>query len=329
MNETNNTEEANVVSLSGGKDSTALALLAVEREVPNLSFAFADTGNEHHLTYEYVDYLETILGPIKRIRTNFDARIANKRTVIAEKWRKDGVPEEHVLEALELMQPTGNPFLDLCMWKGRFPSTRVRFCSEQLKAIPLNEMMVEFTETYDEVFSWIGIRRDESRDRADALEVEDSKYLPGLTLYRPILDWTADDCFAMHEKHGVKPNPLYKMGMGRVGCMPCIHAGKGEVFEIAKRFPEELERLAKWEELVSKVSKRGVSTFFDARITQRSLGMPAITAENVHEVSYKTHGITQYVEWSKTSHGGRQYDALKAMDFDEPPSCKSLYGLCE
>lgn len=319
----------NVVSLSGGKDSTATALVAVEREAENLSFVFADTGNEHPLTYEYIDYLETKLGPVKRLRANFDDRIANKREVVADKWRRDGVPEEHVLEALEYLKPTGNPFLDLCLWKGRFPSTRVRFCSEQLKAIPINKMMADLTEEYTEVISWLGIRRDESHARREALEWEDSTYVPGLVLHRPIIDWTAEDTFAIAKRHGIDPNPLYKMGMGRVGCMPCIHCGKGEIFEIAKRFPEELERLAKWEELVSKVAKRGVSTFFDARITQRSLGMPKITAENVHEVHYTTHGISQYVEWSKTSHGGRQYDLTKVMEMDEPPSCKSLYGLCE
>ncbi len=328
-NETHNPDEANVVSLSGGKDSTALALLALEKEPANLAFVFADTGNEHPLTYEYVEYLEQRLGPIMRLRANFDDRIANKREVVADKWRRDGVPEEHVLEALEYLQPTGNPFLDLCMWKGRFPSTRVRFCSEQLKAIPINRLMAELTDDFSEVYSWIGIRHDESRDRADAVMLEDSAHIPGLMYYRPILKWTAEDCFAMHKKHGIEPNPLYKMGMGRVGCMPCIHAGKDEVFEIAKRFPEELERLAKWEELVGKVAKRGVSTFFDARITQRSLGLPKITAENVHTVSHKTHGITAYVEWSKTSRGGRQYDLTRALEFDEPPVCKSLYGLCE
>lgn len=322
-------EEMNIVSLSGGKDSTATALLAIEREAPNLEFVFADTGNEHPLTYEYIDYLEDKLGPITRLRARFDDRIANKRLVIADKWRRDGVSEEHVLEALEYLHPTGNPFLDLCMWKGRFPSTRVRFCSEQLKAIPLNAHMATHLDDCEQLYSWIGIRWDESRDRADAVELEDSTYIDGLTIYRPILDWKAADTFAIAERHGIEPNPLYKMGMGRVGCMPCIHAGKQEIFEIAKRFPEELERLAKWEELVSRVAKRGVSTFFDARITQRSLGLPKITKENVHEVHWKTHGISQYVEWSKTSRGGRQYDLTRVLDFDEAPACKSLYGLCE
>ena len=54
---------ANVVSISGGKDSTALALLAIERETKNLHFVWADTGHEHPQTYEYVEYLS---GELKR-----------------------------------------------------------------------------------------------------------------------------------------------------------------------------------------------------------------------------------------------------------------------
>ncbi len=43
----------NIVSMSGGKDSTAMALLAIERDTEDLEFVFADTGHEHEMTYEY------------------------------------------------------------------------------------------------------------------------------------------------------------------------------------------------------------------------------------------------------------------------------------
>ena len=41
------TMEHNIVSISGGKDSTATLAVAVVREVDNLQAVFADTGNEH------------------------------------------------------------------------------------------------------------------------------------------------------------------------------------------------------------------------------------------------------------------------------------------
>lgn len=49
-----------LISLSGGKDSTALALLAIETKQPDdvLDFVFCDTGNEHPITYSYLEYLD-------------------------------------------------------------------------------------------------------------------------------------------------------------------------------------------------------------------------------------------------------------------------------
>src|SRR5690606_7054614 len=121
------------MTISGGKDSTANWIYATKECGVEVMPVFCDTGNEHPLTYEYLDYLESKLGPIKRIKPDFTERIANKRKYILENWEKDGVPIEHINRAAELMQPTGNPFLDLCIWKGRFPSTMARFCTQFLK----------------------------------------------------------------------------------------------------------------------------------------------------------------------------------------------------
>ncbi len=54
----------NIISVSGGKDSTALLLLAIEMEVPNLRAVFADTGNEHQHKYDYVHYVANATGDI-------------------------------------------------------------------------------------------------------------------------------------------------------------------------------------------------------------------------------------------------------------------------
>lgn len=45
-----------VLSYSGGKDSTAMYLLALEQGWDFLP-VFADTGNEHEITYDYVNSL--------------------------------------------------------------------------------------------------------------------------------------------------------------------------------------------------------------------------------------------------------------------------------
>jgi 3'-phosphoadenosine 5'-phosphosulfate sulfotransferase (PAPS reductase)/FAD synthetase len=304
----------NIVSVSGGKDSTALLLLAIERETPNLQAVFADTGHEHPQTYQYVQYLNDHVFPIRTVRADFSQQIERKREWVATKWREQGIPEDRVLLALETLKPTGNPFLDLCIWKGRFPSTKARFCSEELKRNPIIEQVqMPLLDQGDEIYSWQGVRADESLARRDLPELDEVG--GGLWNYRPILKWTAQDCFAMHKKHNIRHNPLYEQGMGRVGCMPCIHARKDELLEISKRFPQEIERVAQWERIVQSASKHGTATLLNAGIKGLS-NKDAERASNIH----------QMVEWSKTSRGRHQYDFLRIQ---EGPSCSSIYGLCE
>lgn len=322
--------EHNIISVSGGKDSTALLLLAIEQGAPDLKAVFADTGNEHPLTYEYLNYLESSTGVnILRIRADFTAQIAKRRqmmqNVIDGTHKNQGRYEwtpAIARRALEVLHPTGNPFLDMCLVHGRFPSTMVAFCSKELKRDQLTQQVHQpLLAQGDDVVSWQGVRADESPKRAllPAREHVLTHDAGGeLWNYRPILAWTAEQCFEMHRKHGIDPNPLYSLGMARVGCMPCINARKDELLEISKRFPEELERIAAWERLISQASKCDVATFFPAS----DLG-----ARSAAEASTESHGVLARVEWAKTSRGGTQYDLLRS---DSPAElCSSIYGLCE
>lgn len=300
------TETINIVSLSGGKDSTALWLHALERGVEVLP-VFADTGNEHSQTYEYLEYLERQLGPIQRIKADFSTQIERKRTWVNTKWRDEGISEQVIQQALSVLHPTGNPFLDLCVWKGRFPSTKARFCTVELKVRPFfDQIYLPLLEEGKKIVSWQGVRAQESFARSHLPEREDTP--EGYEIYRPLIQWTVEDVFAMHDKYGIEPNPLYKLGMGRVGCMPCINVGKMELFEIARRFPEEVDRIAKWEEIVKLASKRNGASFL-------------ASSEGEH--------IWDKVDWSKTVHGGKQIDLFKTLAFDDVPVCSSQYGLCE
>ena len=56
-----------VASISGGKDSTALALLLRQHEIPHVR-VFADTGFEAPETYAYLDLLRERLGTRTRAR---------------------------------------------------------------------------------------------------------------------------------------------------------------------------------------------------------------------------------------------------------------------
>lgn len=316
-------EQINIVNVSGGVDSTATYLLALEREIPFCAVA-ADTGNEHEYTIEYINNLADKTGgpEVQIIKADFSQKIEVRRMNLEMQLEtgefKRGWTEDKIKRVLDNLRPTGNPFLDLCMWKGRFPGSKTRFCTIELKMVALRRNSIEPAiceaiaqgGSANDVITWVGIRRDESEDRKDALELE--KESIGNLIYRPLVDWNKQQCFDLLKRHGVDPNPLYKLGCGRVGCMPCINSKKEEVREIARRFPHHIERIRDWERKVGLCSKRGVSTFFPSDKTPG-------------ESDTRSH-IDAVVEWSKTSYGGKQYE-LSA--FEEAPVCSSMYGLCE
>jgi len=303
-----------VVSVSGGKDSHATAILAMDKHGPDaVRLVMADTGHEHPATMEFVtEYLPRALGAsITILRANFDRQIAGKRVFIAKNWEYMGVPLSHVDRALELLHPTGNPFLDLCMWKGRFPSRKAQFCTEELKRNVIDQFMIDAHGAE----SWQGIRRDESRNRADALDYEPPTLDRPWAIVRPIAAWTAQQTVDFIRSRGHRLNPLYLQGMTRVGCMPCINCGKDVLREIAHRFPQEVDRVREWEQVVADVSKRGEATFFVDK-EDGARWMPKDGYAHIDEV----------IEWAKTSRGGKQYDLER---FLPGPVCSSVYGLCE
>jgi 3'-phosphoadenosine 5'-phosphosulfate sulfotransferase (PAPS reductase)/FAD synthetase len=328
-----------VVSVSGGVDSGATLLKAVERrEQKGRPFVatFADTGNEHEAVYEHVRYLAEKTGTqIRTVRARFDVRIAAKRAYVAEHWPREGVPQELVDRAVAILQPTGNAFLDLCLWKTRFPGAKSRFCTDELKIVPMfSQVQRPILKAGRAVISWQGVRADESRARGllEKWQRIDLPYSMKLSAqdkvesrswrifaYRPLLNWKKQECFDLYKRHGLKWNPLYDQGFGRVGCMLCIMAKKHEVRLAAQLCPEHIDRLAEWEEIVTQAAKRGCATFFCTSDD------PLL--EMVDNPSLDKFGIRSKVEWSKTSHGGLQYDIEHLVaDYNTP--CNT-WGACE
>lgn len=304
-----------LVNVSGGKDSTATYLLAIEsgRE---FRAVFADTGNEHEMTYEYVDRLsERTGGPkVEVVRADFTAQLAKHKSFVLEQWPKQGIPDEIVQEAAALHEPTGNPYLDLCISKGRFPSRKAQFCTEELTTIPITTQIVGPMLKGGPVLQWLGIRADESANRRK--QPRFNRHESGSMVWRPIFHWSVADVWAQHRKHGITPNPLYALGMNRVGCMPCINCRKSELRSIADLFPEHIERIARWERIVAGANKRGVTTFFAATTDPTDADRPGQYAR-IHRI----------VEWSRTTRGGRQF----GLFFDEQAGsgCDSDLALCE
>lgn len=272
-----------VASVSGGKDSAALSLWLTEQGIEHRR-VFADTGWEHQSTYEYLrGSLTAKLGPI------------------------DEVGYAGGMKALVTK-------------KGMFPSRLRRFCTEELKVRPIMAYHRAIQDTEGETVSAVGIRRAESKARAEMEEWEWNSDFDAET-WRPLIHWTEQQVIDIHTRHGLRPNPLYLQGAQRVGCFPCIFARKAEVRLVADLAPDRIEEIRVMERETSAAAKaRGNESAFDVEHKyERTFFHGKLSREG------KPFPIDTIVEWSRTGPGGKQFDLIE----DEQPAGCVRWGLCE
>jgi 3'-phosphoadenosine 5'-phosphosulfate sulfotransferase (PAPS reductase)/FAD synthetase len=218
--------------VSGGKDSTAVALLLKEVGIPYEAIHF-DTGWEHPLTEAYVrETLPDIIGPIK------------------------------------IMQGRFSGFAEMVKKKGMFPSRVRRFCTQELKVKPFITYLKQRQLDGDDPVSAVGIRAAESQARSTLEEWEENESYD-CEVWRPIIAWSEQDVIDMHAKHGIIPNPLYLKGARRVGCWPCIFSAKKEIRLLAQIDPK---RTAEIEALEAEVQESARARYAARGETFESLG---------------------------------------------------------
>ena len=99
-----------LVAYSGGKDSQACLLWAVEKYgAKNVTAIFCDTGWENPVTYQHIKETTDLL---------------NVELVIVMSARYKGM-------------------IELAKAKKRFPSSQARFCTSELKSIPFIDYVLE------------------------------------------------------------------------------------------------------------------------------------------------------------------------------------------
>ena len=105
----NSQKVRHILSISGGKDSAALAIY-MRNKVPEMEYLFYDTGKELPETYEYLNRIESYLGkPIVRLNSEYDF----------DHW--------------------------LNIFGGFLPSAHMRWCTKLLKLRPFEQYCGDYT----------------------------------------------------------------------------------------------------------------------------------------------------------------------------------------
>lgn len=258
-----------IASVSGGKDSTALILALREAEI-QARYVFADTAWEADETYGYLDTLRDQLG------------------ITIDVVGLDG------------------GMLRLAREKAGFPMRRGRWCTEKLKLIPLRAYHDEAVATGIETISAVGIRAQESEERAAQSEwVDDGPTFStdpprwGGYIWRPLLKWSVEDVLLIHRRHDLPVNPLYHRGHDRVGCYPCILSTKEDIRLVALHAPQRIAQIREVEaELSAERARRNESGEGDFKHSNATFFQTTVGRD--------LFGIDRVIAWSKTERGGRK-----------------------
>ena len=307
-----------VVSVSGGKDSTACCLHLMEMGFgpDDYDRIFFDTGWEHDLLYEYIENdLPKVVGPITRLSAKVD--IPEELVPIAEHFE-------------EMLGVDYSAMVRLCLKKGMFPSRVRRWCTQGLKVYPARDYLLA---REDEVVNVVGIRAQESAARALMLEWEYSGAFE-CDVWRPLIDWSEEEVIAIHQRNGVRPCRLYlEHGATRVGCYPCVFARKSELRMMADYSAPRLEVLADLEKEVTRLAVARLAAD-GTTLAEKGWSEPAWfvapkpTRQDDGTRSGECWPIDKVIKWARTTRGGSM-DQIEL--FTDPTGHQGCvrWGMCD
>ena len=206
-----------LLGLSGGKDSSALAIYMRDKE-PEMEYFFTDTGKELPETYEFLDKLEVFLGkPIIRLNVERDF----------DHW--------------------------LTLHGGLLPSSQVRWCTIKLKIRPF-EKYVEKYIGEDKVYHYIAIRADEDRVGYKPPKISSLRNIEPKYPFKEA-GKTKEDVYQILEDNGLGLPDYYKWRT-RSGCYFCFFQRKSEWVGLLEQHPDLFELAKSYEKFNSETGER-------------------------------------------------------------------------
>lgn len=191
-----------VLGLSGGKDSSALAIYMRENHPDlDIEYFFTDTGEELEEVYEYLNMLEGYLG-----------------------------------KPIRYLDPDRNFQFYLKQYNNFLPSAQARWCTVRLKLAPFEKWVSEeFIDAGYRVKSYVAIRADENFR-------EGLKSKKDIETVLPFVDAHIDKAGVLEilENSGLGL-PKYYEWRSRSGCTFCFFQRKIEWVGLLERHPEAFE----------------------------------------------------------------------------------------
>lgn len=214
----------NVVSLSGGKDSTAMLLRMAEEKMPIDCILFCDTGLEFPQMYEHIRRIEQETGlTITRVHA--------KETF------------EYTMFDLHVNRKKNSPFV---LKYGAdqtglgWPGPKMRWCTKRLKTEPIDRFLRKYRQDYT-IKHYIGIAADEQY-RLERKNNQNPNHI------HPLINWnmTEKDCLEYCYSRGYDWGGLYEH-FKRVSCWCCPLQPLEELRKLRAHFPDLWEKLMEWD----------------------------------------------------------------------------------
>ena len=196
-----------VVSFSGGKDSTAMLLLMLEHGWHIDEIIFCDTGMEFPQMYSHIDKVERYIGrKVTRLKAEktFEYYMFEHEKTKGERQGQKGYG---------------------------WPTMWARWCTVALK----QDVVKRYLRQYSDITEYHGIAADEAH-RAEKNKGRNIRY--------PLIEWnvTEKDCLNYCYSKGFNWDGLYEH-FNRVSCWCCPLKSIAELRQLYKHYPELWRRL--------------------------------------------------------------------------------------
>lgn len=215
--QTDGTKLPQIVSLSGGKDSTALLLMMLERHEPIAEVVFCDTTAEFDEMYRHLDQVEAYTGlKITRLKP----------------------PKDFYFYLTQHIRTKARSPIKAQLKGFGWPNPRGRWCTALFKRDAANAYL---KAKYKNWCSCIGIAADEAeRQNPDLLKQGRVRY--------PLIEWNVTEEQALNycKSKGFTWGGLYSERK-RVSCWCCPLQGIGDLYQLYRHHPDKWGRLKAWD----------------------------------------------------------------------------------